>query len=331
MVEEETGNEYNFKDWTVKELREFASINNITIPTGSRKNDIIDLLNQVVSHPEFIDRTKEENLEKEILAGFDDEDGDLELKRRPTELKFWQKPPYSTLLNIELAKDSDIAFYDLASLVEKFFDKMLHEDLINFKVSGIALKTSASLHHHKITSVIKEEEEIQKQEKLEEMRSRTRRKIPKTLSQPIKPKLKMTSQDDLFDAMRAAIIDTMQKKEKLKRRRLEREEKKRRRRQEKSKAKLPKEILKHITGSDQTVEELHESWFNRIRATLKLDSKESTSFEEMMKLVKKEEMQLLGRKFGLVKLFLALMFLSNNNRIELSQSKEFDDIKISMK
>ncbi|MEJ2252029.1 MAG: hypothetical protein P8Y97_20510 [Candidatus Lokiarchaeota archaeon] len=91
-------------------------------------------------------------------------------------MKFWQKPPYSTLLNIELAKDSDVAFYDLSSLVEKFFDKMLAENLINYKVSGIALKTSASLHHHKISSVIKEEEKIQKQEKLEEMRKRTRRK-----------------------------------------------------------------------------------------------------------------------------------------------------------
>ena len=293
MTEENKKEEYDFKNWTVKELREFASANNITIPSGSRKNDIIELLSEIVAYPEFVDRTKEENLEEEIIAGFDeDEDDTIGYKREPAELKFWQKPPFSTLLNVELAKESDVAFYDLASLVEKFFDKMLHEDLINFKVSGIALKTSASLHHHKISSVIKEEEQIQKKEKLEEMRQRTRRKIPKTLSQPIKPKLKMTSQDDLFDAMRAAIIDTMQKKEKLKRRRLKREEKKRRRRQEKSKAKLPKEILKHITGDEQTVEELHESWYNRIRATLGLENNDFTSFEDMMKLVKEDEKEL---------------------------------------
>ncbi|MEJ2276899.1 MAG: hypothetical protein P8Y70_03990, partial [Candidatus Lokiarchaeota archaeon] len=92
-------------------------------------------LEGVTSHPEFVDRTKEENFEEEIVAGFD-EDESIEFKRDPTELKFWQKPPYSTLLNIELAKDSDVAFYDLSSLVEKFFDKMLAENLINYKVSG---------------------------------------------------------------------------------------------------------------------------------------------------------------------------------------------------
>ncbi|MBD3193763.1 MAG: hypothetical protein GF317_01820 [Candidatus Lokiarchaeota archaeon] len=330
MKEKELSSEYNFKELTVKELRDFAAINNISIPSGSRKKDIINLLEDVVSHPDFVDRTKEENLEEEVVAGFDDEDDKESPLFRKKELKFWQKPPYSTLLNLDLAKDSDIAFYDLSELVDKFFNKMLHEDFINYKVSGIALKTSASLHRHKITSVIKEEEKIQKEEELEKMRERTRRKIPKTMTQPIQPQLKMTSKDELFDAMRSAIIETMQKKEKLKRRRLKREEKLKQRKKKKSEAKLPKELLKHITGKEESIDELLESWFNKIRAQINFNDFSSTSFFNLTDLIKSEEESGLGRKYELIRLFLALMFLSTNNKIDLSQEKEFKDIKIDL-
>jgi chromatin segregation and condensation protein Rec8/ScpA/Scc1 (kleisin family) len=324
--------EYNFKNWTVKELREFASINNITIPSSSRKADIVELLNKVVAHPEFVDRTKEENLDEELIVGSDsdEETQKLLIKKKQAEIKFWQRPPFKTLLNYELAKESDVAFYDLSSLVDKFFSKMLSEDFINYKVSGIALKNSASLHRHKIHGVIKQEEEIQKQQANEKLRKKTRRRIPKTLSQPIKPKMKTSSQDELFDAMRAAIIDTMQKKEKLKRRRIKREEKLQKKKQEKSKAQLPNELLKHITGKEMSVEELHESWYNKIRAKINFEETDKTSFFELLKLINEDEDSVLGRKYELVKMFLALMFLSTNKKIKLLQDEEFKDIEIGI-
>ncbi|MEJ2252030.1 MAG: hypothetical protein P8Y97_20515 [Candidatus Lokiarchaeota archaeon] len=37
MSEEEKKNEYDFKSWTVKDLREFASANNIAIPSKSAR------------------------------------------------------------------------------------------------------------------------------------------------------------------------------------------------------------------------------------------------------------------------------------------------------
>ncbi|TXT64047.1 MAG: hypothetical protein BAJALOKI3v1_270029 [Promethearchaeota archaeon] len=333
MSEKDEEVEYEFREWTVNELRDFASTNNISLPSGSKKNEIIEILEGVVSHPEFVDRTKEDVLDEELNAGEgaveEDEKGPL-FRKDKTDLKFWHKPPYSTLLNIDLAKDSDVAFYDLSSLVDKFFDKMLREDFINYKISGIALKTSASLHHDKITSVIKQEEEIQKQEKIEEMRKRTRRKIPKTLSQPVKPKMKMTSKDELYDAMRAAIIETMQKKEKLKRRRLKRNKEKEQRKEEKSNASLPKELLKHISGREQSVEELHDSWFNKIKTKIKLENKDKTSFYNLVKLINEDEESILGRKYEFIRMFLALMFLSTNNRIKLNQDDEFKDINISI-
>ena len=329
MTEEsKSENDYDFKNLTVKQLREFASINNIKIPSKSKKNDIIKLLEEVVSHPEFVDRTKEENMEEEIIAG-DEEDPALQYKEK-MDLKFWQKPPFSSLLDPEVAKESNVAFYDLSSLVDKFFDNMLHEELINYKISGIALKTSASLHHYKISSIIREEEEIQKKEELEKLRQRHARSIPKTLPQPIQPKMLVATKDELFDAMRSAIIETMQKKEKLKRRRLRREELKQQRIQRKSKAKLPKELLKHISGKEQTVEELHDSWYNRVKAKIALDNNDTSLFE-MAEIINSEEESDIGRKFAFVRLFLALMFLSTGNKITLSQEEDFKDFSIKIK
>ncbi|MFX0041433.1 MAG: hypothetical protein ACFE8L_00845 [Candidatus Hodarchaeota archaeon] len=243
------------------------------------------------------------------------------------ELKFWQKPPFSSLLDPELAKESEIAFYDLASLVDKFFDNMLHEELINYKISGIALKTSASLHHYKISSIIREEEQIQKMEELKKFREKHARSIPKSLPQPIQPKMQIATKEELFDAMRSAIIEVMQNKEKIRRRQMRKEELKQQRIQMKSKVQLPKELLKHISGKDQTIEELHESWLNRIKATVDFNNK-PTSFYNLTDIIKTEEKSDIGRKFSLVRMFLALMFLSTGNKLTLSQDEDFKDISV---
>ncbi len=270
----------------------------------------------------------DEELEEELVAG---EEYDPALSQKDKlELKFWQKPPYSSLLDPELAKDSNVAFYDLSSLVDKFFSNMLSEDLINYKISGIALKTSALLHHYKISSIIREEEDIQKKEELELFRERHGRSIPKTLSQPIQPKMLISTKEELFDAMRSAIIETMQNKEKLKRRRIRREELKQNKIMVRSKAQLPKELLRHISGREQSVEELHESWFNRIKARVEFDNKE-TSFYEIAKIIVDEEKSEIGRKFAFVRLFLALMFLSTGNKLYLSQDEDFKDFAIDLK
>ncbi|MFW9970204.1 MAG: hypothetical protein ACFFDF_08390 [Candidatus Odinarchaeota archaeon] len=284
-----------------------------------------------MSNPEFIDRTQEiEELEEELVAGFEEEEDLALLRKEKTELKFWQKPPFSSLLDTEIAKESEIAFYDLSKLVDQFFDNMLHEELINYKISGIALKTSATLHHYKISSIIKEEEEIQKRDELEKFRQKHSRTIPKALPQPISPKMQISTKEELFDAMRSAIIEVMQNKEKLRRKRMREEELKQQRIQMKSKAQLPKELLKHISGREQTVEELHESWYNRIKASINLNNK-NMSFYDLAKIIKDEEPSSIGRKFAFVRLFLALMFLSTGDRLTLSQDDDFQNISIYTK
>jgi chromatin segregation and condensation protein Rec8/ScpA/Scc1 (kleisin family) len=130
--------------------------------------------------------------------------------------------------------------------------------------------------------------------------------------------------------MRSAIIEVMQKKEKLRRQRIRRDELKQQRILMKSKAQLPKELLKHISGKDQTIEELHESWYNRIKANTNLNNKEST-FYDLGNVIKEEEESSIGRKFSFVRMFLALMFLSTANKLELYQDEDFKDISINIK
>ena len=108
------------------------------------------------------DEDSDEEYEEELIAGFDEYDDPALLYKDKIDVKFWQKPEYRVLLDVELAKDSKVAFYDLSGLVDTFFKNMLKEDLINYKISGIALKSAAQLHHYKISSVIKEEEMIRK-------------------------------------------------------------------------------------------------------------------------------------------------------------------------
>ena len=285
-----------------------------------------------MASPDFVNRTQEEELEEELIAGFEEEDEDESplLQRDKSDIKFWQEPKYRVLLDLELAKDSQVAFYDLSTLVDNFFDHMLQEELINYKISGIALKTASFLHHYKITSIIREEEEIQKKEELEKLRQRHSRTIPKSLPQPVHPKMQIATKEELFDAMRAAIIETMQNKEKLRRKRLRQEEQKQIRQQRISQAKLPKELLKHISGKEQTIEELHDSWFNRIKATINLNNRD-TSFFDLMSIIKNEEISSIGRKFALVRMFLALMFLSTGNKLMLFQDDDFKDIVINLK
>ena len=333
---------------------------NIKFPPKAKKVEIIKIITEFTSknktQPKAVDNEidnssikeldikeveeLEENLEEELIAGFDEADDPALLYKDKIDMKFWQQPEFRVLLDVELAKDSKVAFYDLSGLVDKFFDNMLHENFINYKISGIALKSAAQLHHYKITSVIKEEEMIQKKQEIQKLRSRHSRTIPKALPQPIQPKMQIATKKELFDAMRAMIIETMQNKEKLKRRRLRREEEKQKKIQRKSKARLPKELLKHISGKEQTVGELHESWLNRIKATIKLNNKSETTFFDLMEIIKNDEKSSVGRRFALVRMFLALTFLSTagasgtgktSTDIVLFQEADFKDIQISLK
>ena len=62
-----------------------------------------------------------------------------------------------------------------------------------------------------------------------------------------------------------------------------------------------------------------------------INDQKETSFFDMLGLVKQDEEGTIGRKFALVRMFLALMFLSTGNKISLYQDEEFQDFKINIK
>ncbi len=123
--EEKSLKDVNFNKWTVKILREYSSKNGLKIPPKSKKADIVKLVQDAVSQPDFVDKSQEEDeeeeLEEEIVAGFEEEEDPALLNKEQMEKKFWQQPEYRVLLDTELAKDSDAAFYDLSNLVDNFF------------------------------------------------------------------------------------------------------------------------------------------------------------------------------------------------------------------
>lgn len=280
---------------------------------------------------------KEIEVKEELIAEFE-EDSELskeiteEMKKKiEADKKFWQKPPYNSLLDPELLKDSTFLNQDFTPVIHKFFEKMLKEDFINFRISGMAILGAATIHHTKIKDVIEHEQKVQQEQELEELRERTKRSIPKAFAQPIQPKKKVATREELFSAMRSAILETMQNREKLRRVRERREEAKQMVELKKSKAKLPKELLKHITGKDQTIEELIDGWYNKIKASQDLNDTDYISFFKLLNLIKNEQEETISRKFALVRMFLSLMFLGTSNKINIFQAEDFEDISITIK
>jgi chromatin segregation and condensation protein Rec8/ScpA/Scc1 (kleisin family) len=266
---------------------------------------------------EIIEATNELIEKKQAIAG----------DKQPLPEKFWQKDEWRVLLDPTLVKSEEITQYDLSALITDFTNNMLIQDLVDFRISGMAIYSTAKLYHKKIRDVIEEEEQIQ----LRELRDQARREIPKAMPQPIREPLKIATREELFGAMRAAIIETMQKREILRRKRISREERRTEIQIIKSSNKLPLEILKHITGKDRTVEEVLNYWFEKIRRQIKLNGGKDTSYDEMCdEVISTETKDSYGKKIKSIEFFLSLLFLSTGGRILIDQESDFEDIIISI-
>ncbi|MBN2155005.1 MAG: hypothetical protein JW776_03085 [Candidatus Lokiarchaeota archaeon] len=275
---------------------------------------------------------KSDKIVKEVIEATNDI---IEKKQKEAEAegktelpeKFWQQDEWRVLLDPNLVKSDQITQYDLSALITEFTNKMLTQDLVDFRISGMAIYSTAKLHHRKIRDVIDEEEQIQ----IRELRDKARREIPKAMPQPIREPLKIATRDELFDAMRAAIIETMQKRELLRRKRIARESKKAELKIVKSTNKLPLEILKHIMGKERTVEQTLDYWFDKIRSQIKNNGGKQTTYDEMCeKVIAAEIIDSYGQRLKNIELFLSLLFLSTAGRIMIDQETDFDVITITI-
>lgn len=266
---------------------------------------------------EIIEATNELIEKKQALLG----------RKEKLPEKFWQKDEWRVLLDPTLVKSEEITQYDLSALITDFTNNMLTQDLVDFRISGMAIYSTAKLYHKKIRDVIEEEEQIQ----IREMREKAQREIPRAMPQPIREPLKIATREELFGAMRAAIIETMQKREILRRKRISREEKRSEIQIIKSSKRLPLEILKHITGKDRTVEQVLQYWFDKIRMQIKINGGKDTTYDEMCDMVIASEVKdAYGKKLKNIELFLSLLFLSTGGRILIDQDDDFEDIMISI-
>jgi chromatin segregation and condensation protein Rec8/ScpA/Scc1 (kleisin family) len=241
--------------------------------------------------------------------------------------KFWQKDVWRALLDPEMIKPDELGKFDLSVLLSDFTKEMLKEPMVDFRISGMAIYAASKLHHKKIVDVIDEEEKIQ----IKELRERAKREIPKAMPQPLREARKIATSDELYSAMRAAIIDTMQKRELLRRRRDDRVSRREELKVTRVKGQLPLEILKHITGKDKTIEQTMNEWLEKIKAKIKLNDKKKTSFFEICKdIIEIENTEAYAKKLKSVEFFIALLFLGTGQKIVITQDEDFTDITIEL-
>ncbi len=241
--------------------------------------------------------------------------------------KWWIEEPWRSLLDPDLASNVDLAKFDISSLIEEFIDKMLAEDLIDFRISGLAIYSSAKFYHRKITSVIAEEEHIQR----EEARARLRREIPRAINQPLRESRKIATSSELFGAMRRAIIETMQKREKLRIRRERKLAKREKQVKIRGKGRLPAEILKHITGNELTIEQRLQKTHQKIKEIIRMNKDGQTfSVELMKKMIYQEDTALLKKKVNYIQLFEELLFLASLNKVVMGQKTMRSPIEVTL-
>ena len=278
-------------------------------------------------------KAKKEEEEPEVVeiieARSEEEEEENQVDEEDLPQKWWLEEPWRSLLDPELVKKTDMLKYDLSHLVQQFTDKMLEEDLINFRISGLAIYSAAKMHHWKIKDVIDEEEKIQE----EKVRERAKREIPKAMAQPMRQSRKIVTQEELFSSMRDAILETMQKRRDLKEKREKRADKKQKKKVVRSKGTLPKELLKHITGREQTIDEEMNYWHKKIQTLIQLGGKRAKkhgiTYEELTQLIEEdEELNAKVKKMESVRMFMVLMFLTSSNKITLEQEGLFKEIRI---
>jgi chromatin segregation and condensation protein Rec8/ScpA/Scc1 (kleisin family) len=270
---------------------------------------------------------------KEIISVGDDLDDEIdEDAENEAELqkikKWWLEEPWRSLLDPEMGKTVDFRKFDLSSLIEDFVQKMLKEELIDFRISGLAIYSSAVYYHKKIADVITEEEKIE----VEKERERMRREVPKAISQPLGTSRKLATSDELFSAMRRAILETMQNREKLRIKREKREAKKTTKVMVKGRGKLPAEILKHITGSEETIEARLNRWHQKIKEIVRVESpKDETISIEYIKHMLYDNIESdFEKKAEYIRTFEALLFLMSLNKVMLSQRTMKSPISIKL-
>lgn len=275
------------------------------IKTKKPKAPVVPVIKEIISVGEELDEIDE------------DAEGGAEAELQKMERKWWLEEPWRSLLDPELVKNQNFLNSDLSDLINQFVDKMLKENIIDFRISGMAIYSTSKLHHAKISSVIKDEQKL----KEEEVKERTKRMIPNAIAQPLREARKLASADELFGAMRRAILETMQNREKLRIRREKSEAKKVQKVIVKGQGKLPAEILKHITGSEETIEERLQKWQQRIKEIIRLEGQkeEFTSFDRLKMMINEEIKESYGRRLKYIQCFEALLFLLSLNKIYLSQ------------
>ncbi|MHA1238346.1 MAG: segregation/condensation protein A [Candidatus Odinarchaeia archaeon] len=216
---------------------------------------------------------------------------------------FWLKPPWSILIDILRVSKINPWSIELDHLIQDFLNKMLALNLVNLKVSGLALLSAAIIHRLKTELALKSDDEDE--EKEEEPEEKTSLKLLPPIMPPFRQISKKVSLKELLIALERALEQELTAKKKTPK-----------------KLNVPEiESLMYAIDTDRT----------------EIERKISNIYEQIKNLSKNEEIirfsQILPThysKIEKVRILFCVLQLGCRNKIDVWQEEPFGEIFIKL-
>ncbi|MHA1409743.1 MAG: hypothetical protein ACTSQY_05475 [Candidatus Odinarchaeia archaeon] len=124
---------------------------------------------------------------------------------------FWMQPPWVMLTDIIKLRKLSPWNVEVDYILRSFLEKMLTADLINFRVSGLALFSASFLHRLKTELILKDDEKSELEGEVEEEFK---------LLPPIVPPFRQTSRKVSIGELLVALDEVLKQEKRSKRKRL---------------------------------------------------------------------------------------------------------------
>jgi segregation and condensation protein A len=217
-----------------------------------------------------------------------------------TEEPFWLQPPWVMLTDIIKLRKLSPWNIEVDHIIHGFLEKMLSMDLINFRISGLALFSASLLHRLKTETVLKSNQEEEVEDDIEEEFK---------LLPPIVPPFRQTSRRVSIGELLVALDDVLKQEKIVKERSLI----------SKSLINELKPLVFAIDPDRTQIENIITRIYEKIKEKSLLNRK-----------VKFREILTDKSKIGIVRTFFCVLILGFRGYIEVWQEEDFGEIFIEL-
>lgn len=217
---------------------------------------------------------------------------------------FWLEEPWILLIDISRVGSIDPWSIDLKTLVTSFLEKLRSYGLINFSIPGLALLSSAIIFKLKVDHLFKPfTTKIEERETCE----RTVKAVPIQDIPTIEFPLRYSFASLDVETILKLIVEVIEEASKVRARSID-------------------ELIEdsHLTVSEESFESNIDLWIDKLEHTIRVllhTGYESISFYKLT-----EGMDIVDQ----VRMFIALLFLASQGKIELFQDEDESDLIISI-